>query len=199
MKEVNSAIIMIIVLALFISCKDDTAIDDSKIRTRYFNLEKYGWKTREHTQKVDRISFKAAEVPVAYYILNNKGNDNLFEIDSIEKANNSERIIEFNFSDDEEKDLLNQEFTGMEYDDAVKYMSFSINKDFYVVTSKKDTIPCSGIVFERSFKVAPIHKLLLFFGNIKPKDKIQLIYNDQLFGKGILKFKFEQPIIRAEL
>jgi hypothetical protein len=67
-----------------------------------------------------------------------------------------------------------------------------MEKDFYVVTSKKDTIKCSGVNYERNFKVAPFQKIMLFFSGIQPKDKIQLIYNDKLFGKGIVKFKFEE-------
>ena len=66
-----------------------------------------------------------------------------------------------------------------------------MDKDFVVVTSKKDTIACSGVTFERNYKIAPYQKIMLFFPNIAPNEKIQLIYNDKLFRKGILKFKFK--------
>ena len=58
--------------------------------------------------------------------------------------------------------------------------------------TKKNTIKCSGVNFERNFKVAPLQKVILFFSGISPKDKIQLVYNDKLFGKGIMKFMFEE-------
>ncbi len=128
-----------------------------------------------------------------YYLLKNQGTENLEHVDSLYEENKRERVIEFVFQQDEEKDLLGGDFTGMDYTQAVKYMSFGLDKDFYVVTSKKDTIACSGVNFERNYKISPFQKVLLFFSGIDPNDKIQLIYNDFLFRKGILKFKFKDP------
>lgn len=193
MKGLNSLCLLFLVL-IFISCKKEANINksDSEIRDRYFNLEKIGWKSREYTQKVDDIGFKATEVPIQYYLLKDKGNENLILVDSLYEENKRERIIEFTFQQDEEKDLLVKDFTGMDYDDAVKYMSFGLDKDFFVVTSTRDTIRCSGVSFERNFKIAPYQKVLLFFSGIDPNDKIQLVYQDFLFRKGILKFKFKE-------
>jgi hypothetical protein len=126
-------------------------------------------------------------------LLKDQGGENLQHVDSLYEENKRERVIEFVFQQDEEKDLLSKDFTGMDYTAAVKYMSFGLNNDFYVVTSKKDTIPCSGVNFERNYKIAPFQKVLLFFSGIDPNDKIQLIYNDYLFRKGTLKFKFKDP------
>jgi hypothetical protein len=74
-----------------------------------------------------------------------------------------------------------------------------LDRDFYVVTSKNDTIPCSGVNFERNFKIAPFQKVLLFFSGIDPNDKIQLVYKDYLFKKGTLKFKFKDPYTEIAL
>ena len=74
-------------------------------------------------------------------------------------------------------------------------MSFSIEKDFKVVTESNDTIKCNGVLFERNFKVAPFKRLLLYFNNIDPNETIKLIYNDELFGNGIMEFEFiEKPL-----
>jgi hypothetical protein len=199
MKGISNILVLFITLSL-ISCKKEKETeDDGAIRYRYFNLEHNGWKSREHIQTIDNISYKATEVPSPYYILNTIGNDDLFEADSIEQANKKERIIEFQFYQQDEKDLLKEEFTSLNYDESVKYMSFSIEKDFYVVTSKKDTIQCAGATFERNFKIAPYHKIILFFSDIPPGDKIQLVYQDRLFKKGTLKFKFEEKITKLLL
>jgi len=88
------------------------------------------------------------------------------------------------------------EFTNKNYEEAVKYMAFTITKDFTIVTSSKDTISCAGVQFERNFKVAPFKRALLYFGNINPEDQIQLIYTDELFGNGIIKFKFKETPIK---
>ena len=184
--------VFVFCIFLLASCKKEEKIDkDSEIRDRYFNLEKIGWKSRSYTQVVDDIGFTATEVPIQYFLLKDQGIENLQHVDSLYEENKRERVIEFVFQQDEEKDLLSNDFTGMDLTSAVKYMSFGIDKDFYVVTSKKDTILCSGVNFERNYKIAPFQKVLLFFSGIDPNDKIQLIYNDYLFRKGTLKFKFK--------
>ena len=201
MKDLNKIIFVLLFFALF-SCKKDaqsTNSDDSEIRDRYFNLEKIGWKSRMYTQTVEDIGFTAVEVPIQYYLLKDLGTENLKTVDSLYEENKRERIIEFTFQQDEEKDLLTKDFTAMEYTDAVKYMSFGLDKDFYVVTSKNDTIACSGVTFERNFKIAPYQKVILFFSGIDPNDKIQLVYNDFLFRKGTLKFKFKDPFTQIAL
>ncbi|MDR6763826.1 hypothetical protein J2Y38_004050 [Flavobacterium sp. 2755] len=195
MKDLNKIIFVFLLFALF-SCKKDpqtSNFDDSEIRDRYFNLEKIGWKSRMYTQKVEDIGFTATEVPVQYYLLKDLGTEDLKMVDSLYEENKRERVMEFTFQQEEEKDLLSKDFTGMEYTDAVKYMSFGLQNDFYVVTSKNDTIQCSGVTYERSYKIAPYQRVLLFFSGIDPNDKIQLIYNDFLFRKGTLKFKFKDP------
>ena len=171
--------------------KEKNTVDDGSIRYQLFELEKFGWKSKLHSQKVDDILFTATEVPIQYYLLKDQGNQNLFNIDSLYQQNKTERIIEFTFEQEDEDDLLKDKFTTLSYEEGVKYMSFSMNQDFLVVTSKKDTIPCSGVNYERNFKIAPYQKILLFFSGIDPNEKIQLIYNDKLFKKGILKFQFK--------
>lgn len=194
MKGLNN-FIYISVLLFCISCKKQDITDDSKIRYGYYNLQNIGWKSKQYTQKADNVYYTATEVPIQYYLLKDQGNQNLNRVDSIYEKNKRERIIEFEFIDELEDDLLQNKYTGLDYESSVKYMSFDIQKDFYVVTSKKDTIQCSGSLFERSFKVAPNNKLMLFFSNIDPFEKIQLVYQDNLFKKGTLKFRFKDPIL----
>lgn len=187
---------MISILLLF-SCnkkenKNIKDVDDSAIRYKLFQLEDMGWKSKNNSQQIDDIDFTATEVPIEYYLLKDQGKSDLFNIDSLYNQNKFERIIEFTFSQEDEEDLLKEDFTNLSYEEGVKYMSFNMENDFYIVTSRNDTIKCSGVNYERNFKVAPFQKIMLFFSGIPPKDKIQLIYNDKLFGKGIVKFKFEE-------
>ncbi|MGH2665717.1 hypothetical protein [Flavobacterium sp.] len=199
MKALNRLCFLFFMIALFSCKKEDKAIDDSEIRDRYFQLEKIGWKSKVYNQLVDDINFTGTEIPIQYYLLKDKGKEDLFLVDSLYEANKTERVIEFTFHQDEEKDLLDEKFTGMSYEDGIKYMSFQLDKDFYVVTSKKDTIPCSGALYERSYKIAPYQKVLLMFSGIDPNDKIQLVYKDNLFQKGIIKFKFKDPYTQIAL
>jgi len=199
MKVFNSFFLLLVGCGCFLlSCehnKKERNADDSEVRFRYYNLEKQGWKSRAHSQQVDNISFTATEVPIQYYLLKDNPEQNLLKTDSIYNENKRERIVEFTFQDIDEEDLLQQKFTERDYKSSVEYMSFGIQKDFVVVTSKNDTIKCSGVLFERNFKIAPFQRVLLFFSNIDPNDKIQLVYNDVLFRKGLIKFRFNNKNI----
>jgi hypothetical protein len=199
MKELSRSCLLLLVLVLFSCKKEDKVEGDSEIRSRYFQLQKIGWKSKVYNQYIDGINFTATEVPIQYYLLKDKGAQDLFLVDSLYEENKTERVIEFVFQQDEEKDLLEKDFTGMEYTSAVKYMSFGLDKDFYVVTSKHDTIACSGVNYERNYKIAPFQKVLLFFSGIDPNEKIQLVYKDYLFRKGLMKFKFKDPYTEIAL
>ena len=199
MKELNKYYFLFFFLVLFSCKKQEHITNDSEIRDRYFNLEKIGWKSRIYNQLIDDINFTATEVPIQYYLLKDKGNENLTLVDSLYEQNKTERIIEFSYHQDEEKDLLDKKFTGLSYEDGIKYLSFGLDKDFYVVTSKNDTIQCSGVNYERNYKIAPFQKVLLFFSGVDPNEKIQLVYEDYLFKKGTMKFKFKDPFTELAL
>ncbi|MCH4829692.1 hypothetical protein BWK60_03665 [Flavobacterium covae] len=199
MKEIKLVLLYFVVPFFSLnSCKKDPK-DDSDIRYQLFQLEGRGWKSRMRTQKVDDIGFTATEVPIQYYLLKNQGSQDLWAIDSIYKANKTERVMEFVFQQEEEKELLDPSFTGISYEEGLKYLAFGIDQDFYVVTSKKDTIPCAGVNYERTYKITPYQKILLYFSGIQPDEEVQLIYKDKLFKKGTLKFKFNSADTQIKL
>jgi hypothetical protein len=189
---IGLVITAILFLLYFLFYKKE--VDDSRIRYELYSLENVGWKSKKYSQKVDDISFTAIEVPIQYYILKNQGKQDLFKIDSIYQENKNERVYEFLFEQDAKKDLLDKDFTNLGYKDAISYLSFKIENDFYLVTESNDTIPTSGVLYERNFKVAPYQKVMVFFSGIAPKEKVQLVYKDILFRKGVLKFKLKEPL-----
>ncbi|PKV51940.1 hypothetical protein ATE84_4040 [Aquimarina sp. MAR_2010_214] len=195
MYKKNTWFVFLGILLFFSSCIKDSKTQDSKIEYKLFNLENSGWKSKSVSHFLSDIEYKATLVPLQYYILKNEGNHDLHKVDSIYESLKRERIIEIEFQQEQEDDLLKSEYTNLDYESAVKYMSFTIENDFKVVTQSGDTIPCLGTTFERNFKVAPFKRLLLHFDNISPEENIKLVYQDHLFGNGILKFKFtETPI-----
>lgn len=176
------------------SCKNKDRLDVASSKYSWFNFENQGWKSKRVTQFVGDINYTATEVPLQYYILKSIGS-NYASVDSIYKANDRERVIEIEFQHADQVDLLLSDYTNKSYKDAVKYMAFNIRKDFKVITSSHDTISCAGVNFERNFKVAPFKRLLLHFNDINPDDNIKLVYQDELFGNGIIKFNFtEAPL-----
>jgi len=187
--------ILTIICVSLISCKKEIK-DTEQVYDEYYRLANIGWKSKRVNRYINTINYTATEVPIAYYILKDQGSDDLKKVDSIYETHKRERVLEIEFHHEEEKDLLMSEFTNRNYEEAVKYMAFAIQKDFTIVTSSQDTISCAGVQFERNFKVAPFKRALLYFGNINPEDQIQLIYNDELFGNGIIKFKFKETPIK---
>ncbi|WP_203258188.1 hypothetical protein [Hyunsoonleella ulvae] len=186
-------LILIFTFCLCISCGNS---NDKKTRLSYksFSLNQREWKSQSITQFIGDINYTATEVPIQYYLLkNNPGNHQ--KIDSLYKLSNRERVVEIEFQHADNTDLLKQEYTNRSYEDAVKYMAFTIEKDFTAVTSSNDTIQCSGVNFERNFKIAPFKRVLLYFNNIDPNDHIKLLYQDHLFQNGIIKFDFnDKPL-----
>ncbi len=186
---------ILLFFTVIFSCQKEKKTPDSKIEERLFNLEQVGWKSKSISHIFSDISYKATEVPLQYYILKNEGNEDLEKIDSIYKSLKRERIVEVEFHQEKEDDLLKAVYTNKDYEASVKYMSFKVQEDFMVVTESNDTIRCSGATFERNFKVAPFKRILLHFNDIPSGENIQLIYDDQLFDNGLMKFKFtETPI-----
>lgn len=174
------------------SCKNK--INDQSSFKEYFSGNK-GWKSKRITKYLNSINYTATEVPLKYYLLKSL-DGNLEKVDSIYKIHQKERIIEVEFQHIDRTDLLEKEYTNRKYEDAVKYMSFFIENDFKIITSSNDTIKCAGVNFERNFKIAPFKRILLHFNNIKPTDNIELVYNDNLFGNGIVKFDFNKTPIK---
>lgn len=180
------------VLCTISSC-NKSAKNDSQTDYNFYQLKQQGWKSKRVNQYVNDINYTATEVPLQYYLLKNvSGNSS--RVDSLYSIHAKERIIEIEFQHTNQVDLLLEDYTGKAYEEAVKYMAFTIERDFTVVTSSNDTIACSGVNFERNFKVAPFKRLLLYFNDIDPSDKIKLIYRDHLFGNGIVKFNFNHTV-----
>jgi hypothetical protein len=187
--------IVCIFLALF-SCgkKEQQQTSVSDVEFRLENLAEKGWKSKRINQYINNITYSATEVPNAYYILKNEGLSDLNKVDSIIALHKEERVIEVEFAHSSEDDLLKKEYTNRSYEDAVKYLAFSIKKDFMAVRETGDTIPCVGVQFERNFKVAPFKRAMLYFTGIPETERIQLIYQDQLFGNGTVKFNFKNNL-----
>lgn len=188
-------LILIFTFCLCISCGNS---NDKKTRLGYksFSLNQREWKSQSITQFIGDINYTATEVPIQYYLLkNNPGNHQ--KVDSLYQLSKRERIVEIEFQHVDNTDLLKHEYTNRSYEDTVKYMAFTLEKDFTIVTSSNDTIQCSGVNFERNFKIAPFKRVLLYFNDINPNDNIKLLYQDHLFRNGIIKFDFKDIALKV--
>ena len=196
MKEyeymLNRYIYILLLTLIFFACKKENGFRG--IEDKFFEYQEMGWKSNSFTYFINGINYTATEVPLEYYLLKNESGS---KIDSIYKLHHRERIIEFEFQQEEKKDLLLEKYTNKDYKKSVEYLSFTIKNDFQVITcNTKDTITCSGVLFERNYKIAPFKRLLLYFYGVEPDDTIKLLYDDQLFGNGLIKFNFSKRPVK---
>jgi hypothetical protein len=78
-----------------------------------------------------------------------------------------------------------------EYEQRIKYISFHMEKDLYLVQGN-DTIYPGLYHFERAYEVVPFLTVMLAFDNKKfdREKEFTFVYNDKLFEKGLVKFNY---------
>lgn len=144
--------------------------------------------TNKKTQFLGDIYYTATVLPLKYYIIKNLKITNKDSINYYLKKLKGEKVVQFEFQHKQRKDLLLKEFTNVSYEESVKYMAFKIKNDFKAITVTGDTLKCKGVLFERNFKLAPFKRVLAYFKNDEDFNAFKLIYDDQLFENGIIKF-----------
>ncbi|MBX2828555.1 MAG: hypothetical protein KTR22_10335 [Flavobacteriaceae bacterium] len=188
-KKLSILILTVVVLAC--QGNPDSQNKNVDIAHKLYTLEDAGWRSKRVAHLTGDIQYRATQVPVEYYLLRSLGGDR-DSLASLSGTMAGERIVEVEFEHFGKGDLLEERHTGLDYDRSVSYMAQGLSGDFTAVTATGDTIPCSGVHFERHFKVSPFKRVILYFGGVPEGEGIQLIYNDRLFGNGIFKFTFEE-------
>lgn len=84
------------------------------------------------------------------------------------------------------------------YDKRLMYLLGQIQNDFKII-NEDDTINCSLHHFERGYGLNNAVNLTLLFPKPKEIDDITLIYDDNLFGAGIIKYRFKKELFTEEL
>lgn len=78
-----------------------------------------------------------------------------------------------------------------EYFGRVEYYSFGIQNDFFLICGQ-DTLPCALSHFERTYGLAPHATFTLSFeGQRKEDEPLTLLYNEKVFGLGLIALRFE--------
>jgi hypothetical protein len=79
-----------------------------------------------------------------------------------------------------------------QYDYRVKYTSFDMQNDVYLVQGK-DTLKPGLFQFERIFEAAPYGTAMFAFDNtlFNKNNEFTVVYNDKLFDKGFIKFNYK--------
>lgn len=149
-------------------------------------------KTKEISEMAYHLSYMPKEC-MAYMELKNK----TYSEDELQKIlSYYNEMTYFNFRIEFKKgqgELLKYNLKSpQQYTERINYVSFEMQKDFYLVQGKDTLLP--GLYhFERTFDVAPFTTVMLAFDNKKfnPSDEFTIVYNDKLFNKGFIKYNYK--------
>ncbi|SEC56830.1 hypothetical protein SAMN04489761_3349 [Tenacibaculum sp. MAR_2009_124] len=163
--------------------------DNFKDVRKSFNFLGESFLGTKKTVFINNMFYSASILPKEYYIKKHlKKTDSL---DTYLKKLKKEEVIQFDFQYFKGDDLFKDK-SAEEVEELVKYLSFNIKNDFYAITQKGDTIHTSGVLFERTFKVTPYKRLLLYFKFPQEQEKMKLVYYGKVFDNQIVKFLLEK-------
>lgn len=156
-----------------------------------------------HKRKVGAIVYEAQYKPLDYVAWRESGMKQRPEEEDLRAK--IERIgglhhFEFRINiDGYNSEFLKYSVSGQdEYDERIKYYSFTMQQDIAIVTEKGDTIPCGIHHFERTYDVAPYAVFQVGFPSEATdlSAGFTLIFNDRMNNNGLVKFYFDGRYIQ---
>lgn len=181
---------------------------NSKEKTKLSPNEFIEWvENPEHklslTKTIDEFTFNAIYKPISYLALIEETDTSEITLANFNKIKDSYKGMKyFTFKircDKTNDELLKYNLpTVQDYYNRLDYYSFKAQNDFSLFDGK-DTIACELYHFERTFGVAPILTFVLGFpmkeGSEKKVSDMFLSYNESIFGKGIIRMKFDKNVL----
>jgi hypothetical protein len=101
-------------------------------------------------------------------------------------------FFQIKISIDKASDPLKSDLLVVPYDKAVHYLTASIQNDLGIEKQSGELVKPEMVVFERSFGTRPYLLVNMIFEKEKIQDSKKFVYNDRLFGKGIVKLDFSE-------
>ncbi|MBL7884406.1 MAG: hypothetical protein JNL69_10090 [Bacteroidia bacterium] len=208
----KSYYILFFVFAVIVSCNEtdkvgDTSLSNSK-STELHNInssmsldrfvEFVANKENQLTKnkEISDINFQLAFMPKEYLAYLELKNENYSKEQFAKTASHYEGMSYFNLRLHLLKgqgELLKYNLSsGQQYEARIKYMSFEMQKDVFLVQGN-DTLLPGMFHFERIFEVAPYATVMLAFDNAKfnQEEEFTIVYNDKLFNKGFIKYNYK--------
>ncbi len=153
-------------------------------------------KSKAISEMIYRVNFLPAE-SMAYTELKTSQ----YDLETFQKTSESYKSMSyFNFRlqlNNGNGELLKYKVNSpAHYEERIKYVSFYMEKDLYLVQGNDTVYP--GIYhFERTYEVVPFITVMLAFDNTKfDKEKeFTIVYNDKLFEKGLVKFTYQNKVL----
>lgn len=161
-------------------------IDNYKDQQKTFSFLDQEFTSFKKTVLLNDLFFTAAVMPKEYFIKREmKKKDSLgYYLSELQ----TQEVVQFDIQSIDQSDVFKKVRKRLTYKQWVEYMSFHLKEDVFAITRKGDTIPSSGVFFERTYKVAPYKRVLIYFDFPEEQQDFKLVYYDRIYGNGFIKY-----------
>ena len=153
-------------------------------------------------QVLGDLTYRLTRVPADLLALREAGNQATHEALAEARAHYTD-LVYFRLeiiANSHNGELLKKDLQSpQEYNRRVSYAAFGVQNDMSMKIGK-DSLACAMCQFERSFDVAPIATFMLAFDadeEIANDNSVTVVFNDQLFNNGIIRFYWNAGEINA--
>lgn len=153
-------------------------------------------------EELEDFVYTAVWLPAEYSLLANFGSipSDEKEVEALLQEYRQQQIIQLEIKNTKfSGELLKFELTAPDqYAERLSYISSYIQYDVLLLCGS-DTLPCLNAVFERGYDAQGLLRVQLVFPGCMEtdKNKKQLLFNDQLFNAGPLRFSFGRENVNA--
>jgi hypothetical protein len=192
-------IVFSLIVFFFTSCSNqEEASFDASNQSRENNVdltdyEKLHWqlnayeKPSQRVQKIGEVLIGVKYTSALNFIERTGRKDDALDEEKIKDE--TVFFLEFKSLNISKKDplLLNQ--CELNYEEAVKYLSFELEKQIQIEQNGKIFSP-NGLHFERDFNVSDRMRVIAFFKGVQTEQDFKFLLDDKLFGGGRVDFPF---------
>lgn len=165
------------ILLLFFSCSENKTSFGSFVEfDNYLNDESNGYISSFETKD---LIFETKLIPPI-----KKENESVVTIRLRIKRIDGLSVLDLNQSGQEERLKIEE------------YLSFKILKDVYFLSNNK-VIPATFGHYERNYGLKPSIDITFDFPKFNTEEETYFIYNDLLFGQGMIKIKYDNQLFKS--
>ena len=201
----NNFLLLIILSIVFYACsQSEESVNEFKSSIAYIDYCKSDiitpddyiqWVDAKFSKQVNygNVIYELKYIPVEYKLLKNSKYKSIeaFNKDVKEFSNSQYFTFRISVKDYSGNPIKYNLVSENEYYARVEYLSFGILNDICLIENE-DSLFCKLNNFERSYNLDPYITESFSFDKVDTTsngDKV-FIYNDRLFGNGIIKFRF---------
>jgi hypothetical protein len=189
----HNCILYLLLCLLLSACRNNSSLSPGE----YLQFLNSGAGKLNESEVLNHIRFRCRlQTPEIITLLN--GSKNYTRTEDFERDKQAyENQLNFVFviEDENKSDHLIKEtiFRQESYGQLLSYAHTELQNDFELELADGNSIPCSLIHIEPANSIHPVIRIALSFFNVNSKIKdYKLIFNDNMFNTGKIKFHFDK-------